>query len=396
MTGGSTSDQRRRNRSMILREIVARAPVSRTHISQHTGLTGAAVSRITRELIEVGLVSEGKSMRIKGRVGRRNIRLELAERGAYILGIYLTANVQSVSISNTIGEIVAQNSVHNLDMEQPEKLVEQLGQAALDLVQTSGIDHTRLVGCGIAVGGVADGDSGVLLRSDPLGWNDVALGEMFSEKLNLPVKLEGRAVALLSAEQKGGLVTDKKNVVLISNDLWVGGAAMLDGKIAKGQANMVGQIGHLSMGKCQTPCSCGRKGCLDAVASGLSILQKLEKVALPDTANPLERIRQMAEGEHSTQPEIVTAFKEAGRNMGFAVDAVLAMLDPEKILLTGITHRHPAFLDGINETLRIVRPEQREIPVVVSHVTSDQSAIWVGLNAFVFSPSLNIDQLRVA
>lgn len=396
MASSTTSNQRRQNRSIVLREIVTRAPVSRTHISQHTGLTGAAVSRITRELIEVGLVSEGKTMRIKGQVGRRNICLKLVKGGAYILGISLTANVQSVSISNSDGEIVASNRIRNLDLGQPEMLVEQLGQAALDLVKTSGINHTRLVGCGIAIGGVADGDTGVLIRSDPLGWYDVDIGKMFSEKLNLPVKLEGRAVALLSAEQKGGLVIDKQNVVLISNDLWVGGAVMLDGKIIKGKANMVGQIGHMSMGDTKTLCSCGRKGCLDAVASGLSILKKLENLGLPETTDPLDRIRQMADGPLSTQPEIVGAFKEAGQNMGFAVDALLAMLDPEQVLLTGITHRHPAFLDGIKETLGGIRPEQWDFPVAVSNATSDQSAVWVGLNAFVFSPFLNIDKLKAA
>jgi predicted NBD/HSP70 family sugar kinase len=102
----------------------------------------------------------------------------------------------------------------------------------------------------------------------------------------------------------------------------------------------------------------------------------------------------LADDHASNPPEISHAFKEAGKNMGFAVDTMLSILDPEQILLTGVAHRHPAFLEGLNETLSAVHPEQINVPVTVSEVTSDQAAIWVGLNAFVFSPSLNIDQLK--
>ncbi|MDH3580897.1 MAG: MarR family transcriptional regulator, partial [Hyphomicrobiales bacterium] len=96
MNSGSTSGLRRRNRDIVLRTIAAQAPVSRTQISRQTGLTGAAVSRITRELIEAGLVKEGDSIPTKGQVGRRNIRLELGDEGAFVLGIALTVNVRSV------------------------------------------------------------------------------------------------------------------------------------------------------------------------------------------------------------------------------------------------------------------------------------------------------------
>jgi hypothetical protein len=82
--------------------------------------------------------------------------------------------------------------------------------------------------------------------------------------------------------------------------------------------------------------------------------------------------------------------------MGFAVDAILSILDPEQILLTGSTHRQPDYIEGIRQTLASIRSGQKDWPVKVSRVTNDQSAIWLGLDAFVFSQSLNIDQLMRA
>ena len=399
MAGGSITEMRRRNRNIVLQEIVSNAPVSRSQISKSTGLTGAAISRITRELIEVGLVSEGKTVEIKGQVGRRNIRLELSENGAFVVGIAMTANAQSVSIGNSKGEIVAQSRMVNMNLDDPLTVVEQLSRSVKKLVKSAKVDPSRLVGCGVAVGGVVDPASGMLIRSDPLGWNDVPLASMFSEKLGLQVQLEGRAVALLSAEQKSGFAITKKNVALISNGLWIGGAMMLDGHVVKGQSNMIGQIGHFAIRANQERCVCGRTGCLDAVASGLAILEQLEHLEIPKAEknmSPGERLRILSETDSKKSPEITAAFKEAGQKMGYAIDAMLSMLDLQQVLLTGVTHRQPAFIEGIRETLGEIRPGEKDWPVIVSRVTSDQSAIWLGLNSFVFSSALNIDQLKAA
>ncbi len=399
MAGGSITEMRRRNRNMVLQEIVSSAPVSRSQISRTTGLTGAAVSRITRELIEVGLVREGQTVEIKGQVGRRNIRLELADNGAFVLGIAMTANAQSVSIGNSKGEIVAQHRMFNLDLSDPLVVVEQFSRSVRKLVKSAKIDPSRLVGCGVAVGGVVDPTSGTLIRSDPLGWNDVPLASMFAEKLGLPVRLEGRAVALLTAEQKSGSAVTKKNVALISNGLWIGGALMLDGRVVKGQSNMIGQIGHFAIHGNLEHCVCGRKGCLDAVASGLAILHQLEHIKLTESAENKssgERLRILSKIDQKKTPEISAVFKEAGRKMGYAIDTLFSMLDLQQILLTGVTHRQPAFIEGIRETLAKIRPGESGWPVEVSRVTSDQSAILLGLNSFVFSSALNIDQLKAA
>ena len=399
MAGGSINEMRRRNRDIVLREIVSSQSISRTQIAQRTGLTGAAVSRITRELIDAGLIREGETVKVKGQVGRRNIGLEVVGNGAFVLGIALTANVQSISIGDSRGEIIAQRRIEGLNLKDPAASVDQLALAADDLVHSARIKPARLVGCGFTVGGVVDSGSGVLCRSDPLGWYDVPLAHLASKKLGLPVQLEGRAVAMLLAEQKEKAANAEKNVVLISNGLWVGGAMMLDGRVVKGQSNMIGQIGHFSVRGDETPCVCGRRGCLDAVASGLAILQNLKHVHLPadiEHEKPGNRLSWLVEHNGQGNPEIGNAFRKAGRKMGYAVDALLSILDPELILLTGRTHRQPDFIEGIRETLADIRPGSKDWPVKVSRVTSDQSAIWLGLNTFVYSPSLDIQQLKNA
>ena len=405
MPTDARNDTRRRNRHLVLKHIVSAPTVSRTYIAERTGLTGAAVSRITRELIEAGLVREGRALEVKGQVGRRNIHLELDGAGAYVLGIVLTANIQSLSIGDTRGRIVAEQRFEKLDLGDPVEVAAKMAAELPGMIDRAGIDASRLVGCGIAVGGVADPQSGRLIRSDPLGWNDVSLGAIFSQHLDIPVRIEGRAVALLMVEHgaAGGIGKDDadsdrvpENVVLISNGLWIGGAMMLDGRVVKGQANMIGQIGHFAIPGETDPCICGRSGCLDAVASGSSVLRRISGLSLPEGLGALAdggRLRALAMAPDDQAPEIGQAFRRAGQKMGYAVDALLAMVDPELILLSGATHRHPEYLQGIHDTLSQVRPSSEGWPVRVSRSTSEHAAIRLALNAFVFSPALDLDRL---
>lgn len=75
--------------------------------------------------------------------------------------------LQSVSINNIKGRIIAKDLVHGLNLEDPEIRVEKLGEAAPYLVLSSSIDQTRLVGCGVAVCGVADGNRGAIAALQP-------------------------------------------------------------------------------------------------------------------------------------------------------------------------------------------------------------------------------------
>lgn len=399
MSAGSPANLRRQNRDLVLRQIIENRALSRTEIAQQTGLTGAAVSRITRELIDVGLLREGPTIELKGRVGRRNVRLELDSAGAYVLGVALTGNVRSVCVADCGGGIVGRADVAALDLSDPEKALEAVAGTARDLIRKTRIDASRLLGCGVSVAGRADPETGVLVRSDPLAWRDVPFGKILSDALSLPVRVEGRAVALLLAELRRGVAVGRENVVLVNNGLGIGGSVVLDGRLARGRANAVGQIAHMAIRGETTRCVCGRKGCLDAVASGASVLRRLAHAGMPEAlgdGDPGESLRVLAELSGPRDGPVRMAFREAGRKMGYAIDAALSILDPELVLLAGSAGRQKDYLEGIRQTLVGLRGLDGEPPVQASEVTSDQSAVWLGLDAFVYSRNLDIDQLKAA
>lgn len=399
MTGGSTSGLRRRNRDAVLRAIASDGPLSRTQIAHQTGLTGAAVSRITRELIDVGLIAEGDAFAAKGQVGRKNIHLDLGDKGAFVLGIALTANVRSVSIGNCRGEVINQRRLAGVDMENPDIAIKQLATAARKLIADTDFDATRLIGCGISVAGVVNSQTGDLIRGQHMGWEGRPLGAEFSELLGMPVRVEARAIALLMAEAWRGAAGGLDNVMLVSNGIWVGGALMLDGRVLRGENSMVGQISHMAVPGSEQTCDCGRKGCLNVVASGTTVLRDLEDFVFPGGethVEPGDRLQALSDLRGDEFEVVAQAFRQAGRQMGYAVDSFFQVFHPELVLLAGAAGRQPDYLAGVHETLASLRPGEADWPVKASNVTSEQSAIWLGLEAFVYSQALDIDQLRAA
>lgn len=175
---GSTADLRRRNRDKVLNELSLSGPLSRSALIERVGVTGASVSRITRELIDVGLVAESEALSVAGVLGRRQSLLSIRAEGAFALGVTITANRKSVTLVNALGKVVAVDMQDGLDLTEPDAAIKSLADGGQKLVKQSGIDPSRLVGVGVglAVALQPDQDLSQAVCSPVLGWEGGSLG----------------------------------------------------------------------------------------------------------------------------------------------------------------------------------------------------------------------------
>ena len=110
--GGATSTTalRRTNREGLINLLGHRVAMARGQMAEELGLTNAAISRITREMLDAGVLIESGSDKPTGRVGRRETLLSINPVGAYVLAISLNANRRGVALANALGDIVASTS----------------------------------------------------------------------------------------------------------------------------------------------------------------------------------------------------------------------------------------------------------------------------------------------
>jgi predicted NBD/HSP70 family sugar kinase len=391
--GASPDTMRRHNRGLILRHVFRSGPASRTRLAAATGLTEAAISRITRELIDEGLLSEGLPLVQEGRPGRRFIDLELPPNGSYVLGLGVGAYEQWLSLSGLDAHPIARLKLDLLGVGNAERAIDLAIREARRLIKQAGIDPKRVAGFGAAVAGITDPASGVVVRSSNIGWRDVPLGQRLGKALALPVRIESLHHALNLAEAEVGQTRGKRDVLLINAALGIGASILSGGRLIKGSAAAAGQIGHMLVAGASEICTCGRVGCLDTVASGHAVLTGLRLVRRRispvehgvESAQLLERAMARAS---AGDRKAISAFQNAGTRLGEAVATVVAVVDPEAIVLAGPLIQVPAYVEGVRESLASCLARRPETELVLSALSSDRAGAWLALDSFVLSQGI--------
>lgn len=403
----STQDIRRDNRSQVLTLLRQHASLSRVELARLANLTEAAISRIIRELVDVGLVEE-RELLVDGRRGRPMIGLGLRRKGLFVLGMDIGANAQSVCLADLSGEIITRQDLNLLSFETPEQALACAAETAMQMLRVHGVDLQRLAGVGVGIGGTVDATNRVLLDAPTLGWEKVWVADVMEAAMNVPVWVESRPRAVLRAERTIGIAQGKNNIFLVHPGLGVGVALMVDGNLLRGARNAMGQIAHLKVDPGGQQCICGEHGCLDTVASGyaaLSALGMASSAGQPGHARVgnVWLLKQAVAMAHANDHAAIAIFRTAGEWLGRALTTLTPIFDPEVVILAGSIAQIPGYVQGVREKFHTV-PSQADVanihkgrspqvPMLVSNLPLEQAAVCLALDAFVFAPSLDLERL---
>ena len=394
---GTNVSARKRNRALVLRELLRRSQVSRAQIAESTGLTNSVVSRITREMLNVGLIEERGTFRGSDRPGRSSITIELRRRGAFAFGIGIGAFDQWIRLVGARGEVLERKALPWLLEGDPLRALAHTSRVAHEMVTRCGIHQYRLLGCGVAVAGAIDVTSGTLLNDPSLGWRDVPIGAFLTRRLGMPVRVESIPNAINLSEMRVGVTKGMRDIALVTAGLGVAMSLIVGGNILRGKGNAAGQIGHMRFPGSTEICSCGQRGCLDTVASGHAILTRLglvprRKGATRESASDAKLLLGAINKEHAGDPSTLSIFRHAGAALGNVLDSVVATTDPETIVLVGALANANSYVEGIRAGLSPGVAER--VPLTVSQMAFDEAAARLALDQFLFSDDFDFHRLQ--
>jgi glucokinase len=129
----------------------------------------------------------------------------------------------------------------------------------------------EVVGVGVGTGGVVDHARGVIVSATSLlpGWAGTPVAAELSARLGLPVAMDNDGNALALGEYRFGAARGLGSVLCIAVGTGVGGGVIIGGRLVRGAHHTAGEVGHIPVpGSEGMPCSCGRTGHLEAIASG--------------------------------------------------------------------------------------------------------------------------------
>lgn len=395
MTLHSTNDVRAVNRTAVLTQIAKNQVLSRRELADRTGLTAAAISRISRELIDAGILSESDELDVASGPGRRTRSLQLSATSPLLVVMVISANKKAVSIANCRGEPIIVKDLPDQDLSDAHRSIDTLCDIATGLLKKNNLQSIPLLGVSVVVAINTNPSSNETLSSPVLDWSDVPLKPLIESRLNLPVHLEARAVALLESELWHSTVEQSRSVVLINNGWRLGSSAHVNNALIESEQARLCQLAHLALPAQNQQCYCGQTGCLDAIASGAAIVGKLEQRGLTKfvTSQSLHHRMSLAIEHAQGDEKVAAVFKEAGEHLGEGLRSVLSLYAPERILLAGAIGRQQDYHEGVKEALSPVLQYHSACTLSVSSTSSLEAAVITGLNAFLFTDSLNLNQL---
>jgi transcriptional regulator of PTS gene len=388
------SDLGRNNRRLVLSEVVLKGPLPRREIAQNTGLTMAAVSRISRDLIDAGLVFERPDTGDRGATrgpGRKLIDLDLDASAGYVLGVGVNVFSQVVTLADLKNRCVAHKELKLATLSDPDAMIERIVGEAEALIAATVPDRRRLLGASVALTGAVDPETGIVRNSHYLRWGEVALGPRLEDALNLDVRIESMPMALTLAESRFGIARGIRDLLTIICSVGTGAGMLMDGRIVRGQDFTAGMIGGVSLP--------GHDGAtLDMLAGGVGVLQRLfPHLDIPATpANDLaEMLTATMNAAAAGDARSIEAVTEAGASLGRALVPFVAMLRPQAVMLTGPLAMSPIYTDACRSGLSEAAPAL-ETRILASTMSHADAARWTAIGEFLLERDVDLESLRLA
>jgi glucokinase len=214
----------------------------------------------------------------------------------------------------------------------PEDGLARLFELGRRAVAGSGAGWDEIDGVGIGCGGPLDSDGGVLIAPLHLhGWGDVPIVELATAAFERPAVLDNDATAAAAAEHRYGAGRGTQNMVYLTVSTGVGGGVVLDGKLHRGPTGNGGELGHVTVDWRGRLCrGCGRRGCLEAYASGTSIAERAQEAGMAGATAETVAAASLA-GE---QPA-AAVWAETCEALACGIVSLANLFEPELVVIGG-------------------------------------------------------------
>lgn len=303
---------KRGNRMAIIRQLRVQPGLSRVDLSEALGLTKSTVSALARELIDEGWLLE-REVLVTGDIGRRPTPLFVDPSRLLLLGTQVGIGHVRVVLTSLTGEVLQARSAAYDTRQDVEACIQELTRTMLAVAARRG-DAQRIIGIGVGLPGGVDQARDQLVFAPHVHWHQVPFGALLREALHgtplagVPVFMHNDAdvAALGETEFNPAPAADPLLLVLVGEG--VGAGLVVGGRLLTGARGLAGEVGHMVLQIDGPRCSCGRRGCAEALIGNRALMR--QDGDAPDLAR-------------------------AGRYLGVLLQNLAVAYDPASIVLGG-------------------------------------------------------------
>lgn len=302
-----------------------------------------SINKALNELIEAGYVEENGLAPSSG--GRRPLTYNLNRTKNYITVIAMD------QLSTRIGIIDLHNSYAHpiksieIDLINDPDALKVLLASIEEYLTESKIPKSQILGMGMGMPGFVDAFKGINFTY--LNPEHGTLTEYIYEKTGLKAYIDNDSSLVALAEYKFGKATLGKEVMVINLGWGIGLGMIVKGELFRGYSGFAGEFSHIPITEKEILCSCGKQGCLEAVASLLAVTNKAieginngKATSLKYPANYHSKVElgnAIIDAANKGDQYAVELIADSAYNIGRALAILIHIMNPQTIILSGRT-----------------------------------------------------------
>ncbi len=309
----------------VLKEIYEKGKISRKKLHEFLDLRFATITEIVKELKKEGIIKEVEKEKNQ-KSGRPCSLLSIIPDSRFFIGCELAPyNIISV-ILDFNGNIVEKAKLDiNLE-DDKEKLQKDIIKVLSNLIKK--VEKNKIYGIGFVDPGIVDIENGISLFSSIIPqWKEVHIKKYLEEEFSIKVFVIGSSQAKVLSEKFFGKGKKCKNFIFIEYGDGISCGIISDGRVIHGIGGVAGEFGHIKIVRRDEICKCGKKGCLESIASVPNILNNIKA----KTGKMLD-IYLVLEKYKSGEPEIKKIIDEIFEIFAVSIGNLINLFNPEMII----------------------------------------------------------------
>ncbi|UIP59585.1 N-acetylglucosamine repressor [Agromyces marinus] len=333
----------------MLAALRAHGALSRGELAKRVGLSRTTLSEITANLLRRGaIIVADTDAATRAGSGRPAERLALDPASGQFLGVDFGHRRVHVVVADASHEVIAQGLERYADDTPWTDRLTRAFELIDRLSRDTGVHFGALQSVGIGVPGpYTSARQGFPAVSWKKQLSPEGVDTAFSERFGAPVVVDNntRLAALAEAIQRPDAV---ENLIYLRLSDGVGGGLVVNGRLVAGSRGFAGELGHVTADPTGAPCRCGKRGCLETIASVSAVLR-----ACREAGADIETLDDIATAVRKGDPVVDAVLRTVGAAVGRVLGAAAMTLNPREVVIGGeIVHVAPVLVEQAAATLR--------------------------------------------
>ena len=290
---------------------------------------------------------------------------EASNKTEYLVGVDLGGTKILAGVFTMSLKCVGRSKMSTKAERGPDAVIERIAHCVQDAVDECDLNLKQVKGVGIGAPGSVDSENGKVMFAGNLGWKDIPLKKDLEKQLGLPVFLQNDCNGCTLGVHEVELEGKPRHMVGLFLGTGIGGGLILDGKMLTGFNRTAGEVGHMVLEVNGPKCSCGNRGCWEALASRSALFRQVQEAVKEGQKTVLTEmlgsdLKDLRSGDlrkaiKQGDKLVEHIVEEAAKYTGIAVANLINIVNPEVVVLGG------GLMDALeNEMMHVVIETARE------------------------------------